>query len=114
MYPDTDFVIYVEKEMEAPLVECADKLGDMTNELPPGEYIEEFVSGRPKNYGYRLVGGKTVCKVRGITVNYSASHLVNFDNIRDMILKVKERNKREIVVHTEKKLNEKSFKAEWL
>ena len=46
----------------------------MTNELQPGEFIEEFVSGGPKNYAYRMVGGgtdttkthkKTVCKVKG-------------------------------------------------
>jgi hypothetical protein len=59
-------VIYVQKETEAPLVECGDRLGDMTNELKPGEYIEEFVSGGPKNYACRLLSGKTVCKVRGI------------------------------------------------
>jgi hypothetical protein len=85
MYSDTDSVIYVQKETEAPLVECGDKLGDMTNELQPGEYIEEFVSGGPKFYAYRLVSGKTVCKVRGITLNYSAYNLVNFDIIKNMI-----------------------------
>jgi hypothetical protein len=66
----------------------------------PGEYIEVFVSGRTKNYAYRLPGGKTVCKVRFIILNYSASHLVNFDIIHDMILKGKEGEKREIVVRT--------------
>ena len=30
---------------------------------------------------------KTVCKVRGITINYNASRLVNFDVIKDIILK---------------------------
>ena len=43
----------------------------------------------PKNYTYRVntnVGEKTVRKVRGITVNYHASKLVNFDVIRAMIL----------------------------
>jgi hypothetical protein len=28
-----------------------------------------------------------VCKVRGITLNYSASQLVNFDVMKDMILR---------------------------
>jgi hypothetical protein len=55
-YCDTDAVIFVEKETEAPLVECGDKLGDMTDELVPGEYIEEFVSGGPKHYAYRFAG----------------------------------------------------------
>jgi hypothetical protein len=73
----------------------------MTNELRPGEYIEEFISGWPKNYAYRAAGGKTVCKVRGITLNYTASLLVNFTSILDMI--AKEEEKHEIVVHTEKR-----------
>jgi len=29
---------------------------------------------------------KTVCKVRGITLNYNATKMVNFDVVRDMIL----------------------------
>ena len=60
---------------------------------------------RAKKYSYRVVNRtdtaktlKTVCKVRGITLNYSASQLVNFDVISDMIL-----NKRPdevVTVHT--------------
>jgi hypothetical protein len=29
---------------------------------------------------------KTVCKVRGVTLNVTAAQLINFDSIRDMIL----------------------------
>jgi hypothetical protein len=76
IYTDTDSVIYIKDDAEPPLIDCGDKLGSMTNELQSGEFIEEFVSGGPKNYAYRVVGGgggtdttkthkKTVCKVRG-------------------------------------------------
>jgi len=46
----------------------------MTNHLGPDEYISEFVSGEPKNYAYKIVNSKTlakktVCIVRGITLN---------------------------------------------
>jgi len=63
----------------------------MTSELRPTEYVSEFVSGGPKNYAHKVIDtvtGRvgTVCKVRGITLNYSAKQLVNFDVIRDMIL----------------------------
>jgi len=49
------------------------------------------VSGGLKNYACRVIDtvtGRTdkVCKVRGITLNYNASQMVNFDVIRDMIL----------------------------
>jgi len=43
-----------------------------------------------KNYAYKVIdtetgGATTVSKVRGITQNYSANQLVNFDVIRDMV-----------------------------
>jgi hypothetical protein len=74
----------------------------MTSELKQGFHIDEFVSGGPKNYAYRTInpatGEDTVCKVRGITLNYSASRLVNFDVIRDMILGGIEMDR--VMVHT--------------
>jgi len=50
--------------------------------------MEEFVNGGPKNYAYKIVDTttgqrNTVCKVRGITLNYNALQLVNFDVIKD-------------------------------
>ena len=47
---------------------------------------------------------QTVCKVRGITLNYSASQLVNFDVIRDMILKTGIPTPDVVTVHTDKKI----------
>ena len=59
-------------------------LGTRTNGLKPGEYIDEFIIGRPNNYAYRFVKRwdvtkqpKTDRKFRGITPNYTASQLVN-------------------------------------
>ena len=74
------------------MVETGDCLGAMTSELKPGFHIEEFVSGGPKIYAYRIVGPvkgnrETVCKVRGITLNYSASQTINFDVMKAMILR---------------------------
>jgi hypothetical protein len=56
------------------------------------KYIFEYVGARPKNYAYKTVHSvtgecRTVCKVRGMTLTYSASQLVNFDKIKYMILK---------------------------
>jgi len=65
-------------------IATGDKLGDMQSELKTTEFIIEFASGGQKNYSYRLItneGEKTVCKVRGITLNYHASKLVNFEII---------------------------------
>ena len=64
----------------------------MTNELEPGEFIDEFVSGGRKIYPYRVINwtgtikqSKIIFKFRGVTLNYGASQLVNFDSIKDMI-----------------------------
>ena len=48
---------------------------------------------------------KTVCKVRGITLNYSASQLVNFESIKHMILRGNETDT--VTVHTERKIKRK-------
>ena len=68
-------------------------MGDVTSELKPYEMINEIVSAGPKNNAFTILETrntvnslKTVCKVRGITLNYNASQLVNFDVIKDMIL----------------------------
>jgi hypothetical protein len=87
----------------------------MFSELKPAEHISEYVGAGPKNYGYKTVNSmtgecKTVCKVRGITLNKSASQLVNFDRIKDIILR---RDAKETVtVHTEKKIKCKRLRVE--
>ena len=92
LYCDTDSVIYIQPIAETPLVTTGDSLGAMTSELKPGFPIEEFVIGGPKNYAYRTVNPvtgirETVCKVRGITLNYSTSQSVNFDVIEALVLR---------------------------
>jgi len=87
IYCDTDSVIYIQPKDEPNLVETGDKLGDMTSELRITEYTSKLVSGGPKNYAYTVIDtvtsrANTVCKFRGITLNYSAKQLVNFDVIR--------------------------------
>nr|XP_012222209.1 PREDICTED: uncharacterized protein LOC105672077 [Linepithema humile] len=102
LYYDTDSCIYVSSgdpsEYEP---RTGNFLGDMTNELESygsGSYIEAFVSGGPKFYAYvvRTPEGLTheVCKVKGITLNFANSCLVNFNSIRELILQ-KEREERE-------------------
>jgi hypothetical protein len=45
---------------------------------------------------------KTVCKVRGITLNYSASQLVSFEKIKEMIMS--KRDDETLTVRTENKI----------
>ena len=84
LYYDTDSVIYVSRpgEVDPPL---GDYLGELTDELDTGEHIVEFVSGGPKNYAYKTNTGKEVCKVRGFTLNYTNSQLINFDSVKHIV-----------------------------
>lgn len=94
LYYDTDSVIYVSRqgEFEPPV---GDFIGDMTDELQcygHGSFITEFVSGGPKNYSYKVfsTNDKTehiVCKVKGINLNYESSQKINFDSIKEAVLK---------------------------
>jgi hypothetical protein len=83
LYFDTDSVIYVAKEgvWEPP---TGSYLGELTDELD-GAHITTFVSGGPKNYAYETRTDKTVCKVRGITLNYRTQQHVTFDVMSDMV-----------------------------
>jgi hypothetical protein len=53
--------------------------------------MQVVVRGGPKNYAYKIVvpdwsEKKTVGKVRGITLNYSASQLAYFESTKEIIL----------------------------
>ena len=83
LYFDTDSIIYTSKEgdWEPP---TGSYLGELTDELD-GNHITTFVSGGPKNYSYQLNTGKTICKVRGITLNYRTQQDVNFEVMSNMV-----------------------------
>ena len=85
LYYDTDSVIYRWKE-GLPRIETGDFLGDMKNEVE-GDFIEEFVSGGAKNYGYKTAGGKVECKVRGFTLNVRGKEVLNYETMKKAILK---------------------------
>jgi len=84
----------------------------MQSELKKGEVIVEVVCAGPKNYAYKTYDSatgesKTVCKVRGITLNYTASQLMNFEKIKDMILSKKDDET--VIVRTENKIKSKKI-----
>jgi hypothetical protein len=110
LYCDTDSVICIQPRGDPSLIETRDSLGDMSSELAPGHHIREFVCAGPKKYAYMTVDPatseqRTVCKVRGITLNYSASQLVNFESIKNMVLK--RGNEETLTMRTEKQIKRK-------
>jgi hypothetical protein len=107
---DTDSIIYVQPKDEQPLVETGDRLGAMTSELAQNEQIIEWACAGPKNYAFKSVdsvtgASKTTCKIRGLTLNFSASQVVNFEKMRDMILN--RESAQTVTVHTERQIKRK-------
>ena len=90
MYFDTDSVIY-HWQPGQPEIALGDFLGDMTNEFDdppkhPDDYGIEFVTAGPKNYGYRTADGVVKCKVRGLTLNFRGSQVLNFETMKRNVL----------------------------
>jgi hypothetical protein len=110
IYFGTYSVIYIQNCGQPSALTCGDKVGDMTNELGPDEYIEEFVSGGRKNYAdiieiARTMEKKPVCRLRRIMLNYAAAQLDKFDSLRDTILSTDAKDV--ITVRTKKKIKRK-------
>lgn len=93
LYCDTDSVVFtsVPGQWEPPL---GDYLGDLTDEVPdkkaPDNTITHFVTGGPKNYAYNLLkpnkkGQTSICKVRGITLNYKNALDINFQTVKELV-----------------------------
>ena len=61
-------------------------LGDFTSELDKEDYIVEFVSGGPKNYGYQTQKGHVECKVRGFRLNSEGKTQLNYNIMRQNVL----------------------------
>ena len=86
LYADTDSVVYASRPGEWK----PDYLEDLSDEVPDNRIIE-FVTGGRKSYAYKIArpikdGNRTICKVRGITLNYKNSLTTNFDTIKDVVI----------------------------
>ena len=73
--------------------ELADYLGKFTNEIKNDNYINEFVSAGPKNYGYLLNNGKSTCKIKGFAVNFIASQQLNFQSMSELVKNINDEEK---------------------
>ena len=59
-------------------------LGDLKDEYPHKELIQ-YVGLGAKNYAIRFADGTSECKVRGFTLNYQTSKLIDFDTMVEML-----------------------------
>ena len=85
LYYDTDSIIFLQDEGQ-PNPVLGDYLGDFTSELDPDDYITEFVSAGPKNYGYQTHKGHAECKVRGFRLNSEGKSQLNYNVMRQNVL----------------------------
>ena len=85
LYYDTDSIIFLQDEDQANPA-LGDYLGDFTSELDPDDYITEFVSAGPKNYGYQTHKGHVKCKVRGFRLNSEGKSQLNYNVMRQNVL----------------------------
>lgn len=94
LYYDTDSVIFstdVTRDTYTP--PTGEFLGQMTNELSeygPGAYIVELACLAPKVYSFIVKTANNefieVCKVKGISLNYSTKDLINFNVMKSIAL----------------------------
>ncbi|XP_055344851.1 uncharacterized protein LOC129592761 isoform X3 [Paramacrobiotus metropolitanus] len=84
LYFDTDSIFFVTKPgLVDPPTGCF--LGDLTNELKPGQHIVQFISLGAKTYAYVTNDGDTVVKVKGFTLNGQTSEQINFSKMLEML-----------------------------
>ena len=85
LYYDTDSDIYYTDENQSN-PDLGNYLGEFTSELGKEDHIVEFVSGGPKNYGYKTKKGKIECKVRGFRLNSEGKSQLNYNVMRQNVL----------------------------
>ena len=110
LYHDTDSIVFTVNDKDEYVPELGDYLGQLTNELSckelgcvgcvDGHWITEFVSCGPKNYSFRLNSGEIICKVRGFSLNYRNSQIVNFASMKDTLYSWKRNENAELVTVT--------------
>ena len=76
LYFDTDSIIGMGRPGE-PNEMTGTHLGEFTNELDDQQFIRDFCSGGPKNYGYLCSDDKTECKVKGHSLNVEGKAQLN-------------------------------------
>ena len=85
LYYDTDSVLFLQDKGQTN-PDLGNYLGDFTSELKKDDYIVEFMSGGPKNYGYQTKKGKIECKVRGFRLNSEGKSHFIYNVMRQNVL----------------------------
>ncbi|XP_055351578.1 uncharacterized protein LOC129597903 [Paramacrobiotus metropolitanus] len=86
LYFDTDSIFFVSKP-GWPDPPTGRFLGDLTDELKPGQHITQFVSLGAKTYAYTTNDGHSVVKIKGFTINNRVKEKVNMESMMNILHK---------------------------
>ncbi|CAH1103834.1 unnamed protein product [Psylliodes chrysocephalus] len=75
VYYDTDSIIYIDDGLNT--VKTGEMLGEWSDELGEDDHIVDFLSTGPKSYYYKTLKGIEVTKIKGFTLNYENSEMLN-------------------------------------
>lgn len=107
LYYDTDSVFFIDSTEDEGLP-LGDYLGDLTDELSEyGEncYINEIVFSSEKSYAFTVMSDTneiidSVCKVKGVSLNYENSNHINFESMKELVLNGEYQNRNVIKLNT--------------
>ena len=83
IYYDTDSIIYYINENDNDVnIQCGNYLGELTNELNEGEWIESFCSSGPKCYSYVTNLGKSIVHAKGFSLKGEGKDKITFESMK--------------------------------
>ena len=97
IYYDTDSIIYADNGIDS--LQTGDLLGDLTDELG-SKSITHFVSTGPESYCFKYDKDKEKSAVKGFTLNYKNSSILNHDGL----LKIVNEKVNEVTITNEHKI----------
>ena len=109
IYFDTDSVFFISRPNDIFQPQLSPFLGglccEITKEHGPGHYIQQFYSTGPKSYSYVVSNGSRKVCIKGFTLNYRNSQLLNMDSVKELIAKMAENQS--VTIRENKILREK-------
>lgn len=128
LYMDTDSVIYWHENTDDKQhgLQCGDFLGELTDEVGDGHWIEEFVSGGPKNYSYKIAVkseckpdcdkcGTTHTKIKGFSLSHANRQKLNHETMKAEVLGtyLNEHQRPEGIARDPDNITAESFRIRW-
>jgi hypothetical protein len=83
IYCDTDSIVYNDDQMNT--VKTGDLLGEWTDELGAGNFMEKWLTTGPKSYYYKTNNDKECTKIKGFTLHHKNMEKLNGEALEKLI-----------------------------